>query len=227
MRPTRWASLTIFSASRRTTSDSSSSIRASASRARAPTGVFSSWLMLATKSVRMASSRLRSVTSSMVARAANVPASLSTGTAVTTTVRLGGPYSSSVWRRWPPVRAMRRWAPTASSTSTSAWRTPRKWHGRLVAQDARRPPRRPPPHRAAGRRGRAAAARPTSVRRRPWPARRADRLFELVERRRHARCRGTRRRSGSTPLHQPPEPAHGAPLHRRARRPPPRRRRRR
>ena len=64
---------------------------ASASSARAPTGVLSSWLMLATKSVRIASSRLRSVTSSMVASAANAPVSLSTGTAVTTTVRRGGP----------------------------------------------------------------------------------------------------------------------------------------
>ena len=55
------------SASRCTTSGSSSPTSASASTASAPTGVFSSWLMLATKSVRTASRRRRSVTSSMVA----------------------------------------------------------------------------------------------------------------------------------------------------------------
>ena len=46
------------SASRLTTSGSSSPSSVSASRPRAPTGVFSSWLMLATKSRRTASSRL-------------------------------------------------------------------------------------------------------------------------------------------------------------------------
>ena len=50
------ASATIRSATRCTTSGSLSSASASASTASAPTGVFSSWLMLATKSVRTASS---------------------------------------------------------------------------------------------------------------------------------------------------------------------------
>ena len=50
-------------------SRSSSSASASASTASAPTGVFSSCLMLATKSVRTASTRRRSVTSSTVATA--------------------------------------------------------------------------------------------------------------------------------------------------------------
>ena len=61
-----------------------SSASASASTARAPTGVFSSWLMLATKSVRMASTRRRSLTSSIVATA-EPPGSPS---AVTTTASL-------------------------------------------------------------------------------------------------------------------------------------------
>ena len=52
---TRWASSIMRSATRWTTSRSSSSPSASASTASAPIGVFSSWLMLATKSVRTAS----------------------------------------------------------------------------------------------------------------------------------------------------------------------------
>ena len=66
---TRSASATIRSATRCTTSGSLSPDSASASTARAPTGVFSSWLMLATKSVRTASTRRRSLTSSIVATA--------------------------------------------------------------------------------------------------------------------------------------------------------------
>ena len=52
-----------------TTSGSSSATSVSASRASAPTGVFSSWLMLATKSRRTASRRRRSVMSSTIATA--------------------------------------------------------------------------------------------------------------------------------------------------------------
>ena len=48
------------------TSGSSSSASVSASSAMAPTGVFSSWLMLATRSVRTESRRTRSLASSMV-----------------------------------------------------------------------------------------------------------------------------------------------------------------
>ena len=66
---TRCDSATIRSDTRRTTSGSLSSASASASTARAPTGVFNSWLMLATKSVRIASTRRRSLTSSIVATA--------------------------------------------------------------------------------------------------------------------------------------------------------------
>ena len=53
-------------AKRCTIAGSSSSASASASTASAPTGVFSSWLMLATKSVRTASRRDRSVMSSTI-----------------------------------------------------------------------------------------------------------------------------------------------------------------
>ena len=59
----------------------------SASTASAPTGVFNSWLMLATKSVRTASTRRRSLTSSNVT-SAPPPGS---GDAVTTTATRGGP----------------------------------------------------------------------------------------------------------------------------------------
>ena len=66
--------------------------------ANAPTGVFSSWLMLATKSVRTASSRARSLTSSMVASA---PPS-SSGMAWISQHRRGGPMNSTVWPlAWP------------------------------------------------------------------------------------------------------------------------------
>ena len=73
------------------TSGSSSSARVSASRARAPTGVFSSWLMLATRSVRIASRRTRSLTSSMVRMAPTGARRRSTTEPRTTSVRRGGP----------------------------------------------------------------------------------------------------------------------------------------
>ena len=71
----------------RLASRSSSSASVSASTASAPTGVFSSWLMLATKSVRTASTRRRSLMSSIVA-IAPPPGS---GEAATTTATRGGP----------------------------------------------------------------------------------------------------------------------------------------
>ncbi len=60
MRPRRSASAATRLANRSTTRGSSSPSRVSASRLKAPTGVFSSWLTLATKSRRMASRRCRS-----------------------------------------------------------------------------------------------------------------------------------------------------------------------
>ena len=91
MRARRWASATSFGARRVMTSGSSSSASVSASRASAPTGVFSSWLMLATKSVRMASSRTRSVTSSMVLMAPTWRPSTLTTEPPHHDVRRGGP----------------------------------------------------------------------------------------------------------------------------------------
>ena len=111
---TRIASSTMRSATRWTTSRSSSSASASASTARAPTGVFSSWLMLATKSVRTASTRRRSLTSSIVATAPPP----SSGAAVTTTALRGGPYSSRFWRDDSPARAPCSSRSTVSSTSS-------------------------------------------------------------------------------------------------------------
>ena len=62
----------------------------------APTGVFSSWLMLATKSRRTASSRRRSVTSSMTTSTPSRRPSSCSGTAASTRVRRGGPNRSTV-----------------------------------------------------------------------------------------------------------------------------------
>ena len=117
MRETRCDSSIMRAAIRWTTPRSSSSAIVSASSASAPTGVFNSWLMLATKSVRTASTRRRSLTSSIVATAPPP----SSGDARTTTATRGGPYSSSVWRDSSPSRAARSMRSTASSTSTPMW----------------------------------------------------------------------------------------------------------
>ena len=73
------------------TSGSSSSASVSARSAMAPTGVFSSWLMLATRSVRTESSRTRSLTSSIVLMAPTCWPSTDTTEPRTTSVRRGGP----------------------------------------------------------------------------------------------------------------------------------------
>ena len=97
VRPTRNASASIRSARRSATAGSSSASSVSASSASAPTGVLSSWLMLATKSRRTASSRRRSVTSSIDGeRPETADALRAAGIAVRTSVRRGGPNSSSV-----------------------------------------------------------------------------------------------------------------------------------
>ncbi len=113
VRDTRSASSTMRSATRWTTSRSSSSASASARTASAPTGVFSSWLMLATKSVRTASTRRRSLTSSIVATAPPP----SSGDEVTTTAKRGGPYSSRSCREGSPSNALASSRSTVSSTS--------------------------------------------------------------------------------------------------------------
>ena len=69
MRPRRSDSRTSCSARRRTTSTSSAEAIVSARSPNAPSGVFSSWLTLATKSRRMLSTRRVSVTSWMSATA--------------------------------------------------------------------------------------------------------------------------------------------------------------
>ena len=113
VRVTRIASSTMRLATRWTTSRSFSSASASASTAKAPTGVRSSWLMLATKSVRTASTRRRSLTSSITATAPPP----SSGAAVTTIALRGGPYSSRFWRDDSPARARSSSRSTVSSTS--------------------------------------------------------------------------------------------------------------
>ena len=120
--PTRKASFSMRSASRRPTAGSSSASSVSASRPSAPTGVLSSWLMLATKSRRTASSRRRSVTSSMTTSTPTARPSPRSGATSSTSVRRGGPNRSSVRvaarpsatdlgrraRRSPPRRGRRR-----------------------------------------------------------------------------------------------------------------------
>src|SRR6478735_7614207 len=116
VRAARWASSTIRVVSRRTTSGSSLSEAASASTASAPTGVFSSWLMLATKSVRTASSRARSLTSSIVA-SANPSAS---GSACRCRTRRGGPANSIVRVPAWPFEAARSRPSTAERRRTAS-----------------------------------------------------------------------------------------------------------
>ncbi len=79
-----------------------------------PTGVFSSWLMLATKSVRTRSTRARSLISSTVARA---PPSVR-GTASIWNTRRGGPKNSTTWPLGVPPAAARRCRSMLSQTST-------------------------------------------------------------------------------------------------------------
>ncbi len=67
IRLTRKASVLIREARRWATVGSGSTVNVSASRPRAPIGVFNSWLTLATKSRRISSRRRRSDTSSMMA----------------------------------------------------------------------------------------------------------------------------------------------------------------
>ena len=126
IRATRNASSVIRSARRRVTAGSSSLAMVSASSPRAPTGVLSSWLMLATKSRRTASSRRRSETSSITATAPVTWVPSSRGTAETTRIRRGGPNRSRSRRRDEPARADASSSLTACSTSASPWRAPAK-----------------------------------------------------------------------------------------------------
>ena len=87
----------------------------------APTGVFSSWLTLATKSVRTASSRERSVSSD---RHQRHPARRRSGRPAGATCVAAGRTDRASAAAWPPTIAPATSAPTASPTSTSAWREP-------------------------------------------------------------------------------------------------------
>ena len=81
-----------------TTPRSSSSTNVSASTASAPTGVFSSWLMLATKSVRTASSGRRSL--DVLDRGDSAAAVERRAAATMTTTRAGGPIELDGLARW-------------------------------------------------------------------------------------------------------------------------------
>ena len=115
----RFASFTIFDDNRWMTFRSSSSRMVSANIDNAPTGVFNSWLMFATKSVRTASMRVRSEISSIIA----MDFKPSRGRASTTRVRGGGPNSSRVSRTVEPnSRDFLMMRSAASLTNTSMCR---------------------------------------------------------------------------------------------------------
>ena len=115
----RFASFTIFDDNRWMTFRSSSSRMVSANIDSAPTGVLSSWLMFATKSVRTASMRVRSEISSIIA----MDFEPSRGLASITRVRGGGPNNSRVSRTDEPVsRDFLIMRSAASLTNTSICR---------------------------------------------------------------------------------------------------------
>ena len=91
MRVIRKASVWMRLASRWATVAPSRSRSVSASSPRAPIGVFSSWLTLATKSRRISSRRRRSETSSITAMTPRVRWPLSMLWVRTASVRRGGP----------------------------------------------------------------------------------------------------------------------------------------
>jgi len=91
MRLTRKASAWIREAKRWATSGSGSTVSVSASRPRAPMGVLSSWLTLATKSRRISSRRRRSDTSSMMAMTPSGRRPSSMSRVRTASVWRGGP----------------------------------------------------------------------------------------------------------------------------------------
>ena len=122
---TRRASVPIRPVRRFATSGSTSPSNASASRLIAPSGVFSSWLTLATKSRRTASTRIRSVMSSKRATAPRWTADggrrsevISAGTGRTTT--------SNTLGRGPGVRTCSRVASAPGLTASSRRSTMRR-----------------------------------------------------------------------------------------------------
>ena len=173
-RDSRRASTVIRSAKRRTEAGSSlDSLMASASRLKAPTGVLSSWLTLATKSRRTASTRCASVTSSRTM-------TISPSGKLMTRTRADGPaLSRRGSRSGGSARAGRvtsrsRVCPSARTARTRA----------LSTVASRRPPRTTPSPRAAwlaittrsrssstttpeGSRATICSAMPTESRRRP------------------------------------------------------------
>ncbi len=80
-------------------------------------GVRSSWLTLAAKSRRTASSRRRSEMSSTTAMVPRGASGVPRGTAVMSRVRGGGPWSARVW-----VAASPSWASSTSLSTAAATR---------------------------------------------------------------------------------------------------------
>ena len=118
----RSLSVSIRVAKRWTASGSSAaSVTASASRRMAPTGVFSSWLTLATKSRRTVSTRFSRVRSSTSARTRRAPSGATRAVSVRAVPPLDEGSSSSLSRIWPS----RRTCATRSTSSGTTSRLPR------------------------------------------------------------------------------------------------------
>ena len=153
---------------------SSSSSRVSASRTSAPTGVRSSWLMLATKSVRIASRRDRSLTSS-IRRWRRRRRSAS---------HRQGPHHDGAAGRAVEVEGLGRSARRARAAA------------QVRAEQPPPPARRRSARRGSARRGRCAAARARRGRRRRTPSGSASTAdLQLV----HAAPRGPRHRPRARP----------------------------
>ena len=129
-RTSRSLSVSIRPANRSTASGSSeASCTASASSRIAPTGVLSSWLTLATKSRRIASTRRSRVRSSTSASTSRLPS----GATRAVTCRAGDDgvraITSSVSRIWPSRRTCRTSSASSASTISLLRTRPRAYAG--------------------------------------------------------------------------------------------------
>ena len=144
---------------------------ASASSRIAPTGVFSSWLTLATKSRRTASTRRSRVRSSTRASTSREPSG-ATRAVTWRGGRAGRGISSSVSRIWPSRRTWRTSSASSSETSCGAAHQPEGVRRRGGLHAPRRRRRRRPrccaAPRARWRRRRARRAPPARGRVRCW-----------------------------------------------------------
>ena len=190
---------------------------ASASTARAPTGVFSSWLMLATKSVRTASRRRRSLTSSMVAtadavgqrfggdddrRAPAARTARASGATRCPRARRATQCCDGVVEEQPHVGARARWRPPCCGSARRRRATSRPHRAGAC--------RRPPRQRRAGRRGGAGGAAPAGTASSVGPSDRGSRRRSAATPGRRRRADERRRRRQRRPHRAPPSPSPAA-----------------